>query len=204
MLQHRVIDIKRGIRYSAASRPSSHLVQYRGGGMRPEELRALQAPVKARYREDPGAALITLKAEGRMGEGITCSVQTGRALATAGLHQATGGSGADACSGDMLLEALVACAGVTLAAVATSSGILLHDAVIRAEGDMDFRGTLGVSRETPVGLQDIRLHFELDTDAPEDQISKLVTLTERYCVVLQTLRGSPRISVSSRTGRGSA
>jgi uncharacterized OsmC-like protein len=170
--------------------------------MRPEELRAVQAPLKSRYREDPGAALITLNAEGRMGEGITCSVQTGKALATAGLHEATGGSGASVCSGDMLLEALVACAGVTLAAVSTSTGILLRDAVIRAEGDLDFRGTLGVSRETPVGFQRIRLQFKLDTDAPEEQILKLIALTERYCVVLQTLRGSPEISVSSGVTRG--
>lgn len=172
--------------------------------MKPEELRARQAPLKARYREDPGAALITLKAEGRMGEGITCSVQTGRAVATAGLHEATGGNGTSVCSGDMLLEALVACAGVTLAAVSTSTGILLRDAVIRAEGDLDFRGTLGVSRETPVGFQQIRLHFQLDTDAPGDQISKLIALTERYCVVLQTLRGSPQTSVSSGADRGRA
>jgi uncharacterized OsmC-like protein len=169
--------------------------------MKSEELRALQAPVKARYRTDPGAALVTLRAEGRMGEGITCNVQTGRALATAGLHPATGGSGASACSGDMLLEALVACAGVTLAAVSTSTGILVRDAVIRAEGDLDVRGTLGVSRETPVGFQHIRLHFQLDTDAPEDQIDKLITLTERYCVVLQTLRESPEIRVSTGAPR---
>ena len=166
--------------------------------MKSEELRSMQAPLKDRYREDPGAALVTLKAEGRMGEGVTCSVQTGKALATAGLHTATGGDGMSLCSGDMLLEALVACAGVTLAAVATSTGIPLRDAVIRAEGDLDFRGTLGVSREVPVGFQRIQLHFELDTSAPDDQVSKLLALTERYCVVYQTLRQSPQISVSRR------
>jgi len=166
--------------------------------MKSDELRSVQAPLKSQYREDPGAALVTLRAEGRMGEGITCSVQTGRALARAGLHTATGGDGMSACSGDMLLEALVACAGVTLAAVATSTGIPLRDAVIRAEGELDFRGTLGVSREVPVGFQSIRLHFELDTNAPDEQVSQLLTLTERYCVVYQTLRQPPQIVVSRR------
>lgn len=166
--------------------------------MKGDELRSVQAPLKSQYREDPGAALVTLRAEGRMGEGITCSVQTGRALARAGLHTATGGDGMSACSGDMLLEALVACAGVTLAAVATSTGIPLRDAVIRAEGELDFRGTLGVSREVPVGFQSIRLHFELDTNAPDEQVSQLLTLTERYCVVYQTLRQPPQIVVSRR------
>jgi uncharacterized OsmC-like protein len=152
--------------------------------------------LKDRYREDPKAALLTLKAEGRMGEGITCNVQTGKALTEAGLHPATGGTGMGACSGDMLLQALVACAGVTLAAVATSIGINLRDAVIRAEGDLDFRGTLGVSKETPVGLQQIRLHFELDTDASAQERARLIDLTERYCVVYQTLRQSPRLMTS--------
>jgi uncharacterized OsmC-like protein len=166
--------------------------------MKGEELRSIQKPLKERYREDPGAALLTLRAEGRMGEGITCNVQTGKALAEAGLHPATGGSGLSACSGDMLLQALVACAGVTLAAVATSIGVNLRDAVIRAEGDLDFRGTLGVSKETPVGFQQIRLGFDLDTDSSEEEIDKLITLTERYCVVYQTLRQTPRLSVSKR------
>jgi uncharacterized OsmC-like protein len=164
--------------------------------MKGEELRSIQKPLKERYRDDPTSALITLKAEGRMGEGITCNVQTGRALAEAGLHPATGGSGMSVCSGDMLLQALVACAGVTLAAVATSMGIDLRDAVIRADGDLDFRGTLGVSKETPVGIQHIRLHFDLKTDVPPEERSKLISLTERYCVVYQTLCHSPRMSVS--------
>jgi uncharacterized OsmC-like protein len=164
--------------------------------MKTGELRAIQKPLKDRYREEPAAALITLKAEGKMGDGVTCGVETGRALVRAGLHPATGGDGMSACSGDMLLEALVACVGVTLAAVATSLGISLRDAIVRAEGDLDFRGTLGVSKDVPVGFQRIRLHFDLDTDAPEDQVSTLVTLTERYCVVFQTLRQLPQINVS--------
>jgi len=162
--------------------------------MKSEELRALQKPLKEQYREDPSRALITLKAEGRPGEGITCSISTGQAIVRAGLHPATGGDGLSLCSGDMLLEALVACAGVTLASVATALEIKLRRAVVRAEGDLDFRGTLGVSKETPVGFQQIRLKFELDSDAPEEQIAKLLALTERYCVVLQTLRQSPVIS----------
>lgn len=166
--------------------------------MKGEELRSIQKPLKDRYRDHPGSARITLRAEGRMGEGITCNVQTGKALAEAGLHPATGGSGMNACSGDMLLQALVACAGVTLAAVATSIGVNLRDAVIRAEGDLDFRGTLGVSKETPVGFQQIRLHVDLETDASPDEIAKLLTLTERYCVVYQTLRQSPQLSVSEQ------
>ncbi len=164
--------------------------------MKAEELRALQSPLKEQYRKEPSAALVTLKAEGKMGDGVSCSVQTGRALMKAGLHPATGGDGMSACSGDMLLEALVACAGVTLAAVSTSLGIELRDAVIKAEGDLDFRGTLGVDRETPVGFQRIRLQFDLDTSAPDDKVSKLIELTERYCVVYQTLRQSPEIAVS--------
>jgi len=165
--------------------------------MNSEELRSIQKPMKERYRNQPASALITLKAQGRMGEGVTCSVQTGKALVEAGLHPGTGGSGMSACSGDMLLQALVACAGVTLASVATALEINLRDAVIRAEGDLDFRGTLGVSKETPVGFQRIRLHFDLDTDAPEEQLSKLLSLTERYCVVYQTLRQSPQMSAVS-------
>lgn len=164
--------------------------------MKAEDLRSIQKPLKVRYRDDPGSALLTLKAEGRMGEGITCNVQTGKALAEAGLHPATGGNGLSACSGDMLLQALVACAGVTLAAVATAINVSLRDAVIRAEGDLDFRGTLGVSKETPVGFQRIRLFFDLETDASPEEISRLITLAERYCVVYQTLQQSPDIQVS--------
>jgi uncharacterized OsmC-like protein len=166
--------------------------------MKAEELRAIQAPLKERYRDDPRAALVTLRAEGRLGEGVTCSVQTGKALVAAGLHPATGGNGLSACSGDMLLEALVACAGVTLNAVATALGIALRNAGIRAEGDLDFRGTLGVAKNAPVGFQHIRLHFDLETDASEDQLGTLIRLTERYCVVYQTLRQSPEMTVSHR------
>ena len=161
-----------------------------------EELRALQAPLKDRYKSDPAAASITLHAEGRLGEGVTCSVQTGKALATAGLHPATGGNGLSACSGDMLLEALVACAGVTMGAVATAIGVVLRGGSVRAEGDLDFRGTLGVTKDAPVGFQRIRLHFELDTDAPAEQLDTLIRLTERYCVVYQTLRQSPKMTVT--------
>jgi len=164
--------------------------------MKTEELRAIQTPIKERYKVQPDAALITLKAEGRLGEGVTCSVQTGKALATAGLHPATGGNGLSACSGDMLLEALVACAGVTLNAVATAIGVVIHSGTVRAEGDLDFRGTLGVAKDAPVGFQRIRLHFDLATDASEEQLVTLTRLTERYCVVYQTLRQSPEIVVS--------
>ena len=163
-----------------------------------DALRALQAPVKERYKTEPGAAMVTLRARGRLGEGVTCSVETGRALVAAGLHPATGGDGRGACSGDMLLEALVACAGVTLNAVASAMGIALRDATIHAEGDLDFRGTLGVDKAAPVGLQRIRLRFELDTDAPGEQIATLLRLTERYCVVYQTLRQPPELSLSHR------
>jgi uncharacterized OsmC-like protein len=161
--------------------------------MKSEDLKALQAPIKDRYRKDPEAALVTLRAQGRMGEGIACRVDTARALVEAGLHPATGGSGLQACSGDMLLEALVACAGVTLKAVATALGIDLRDAKVTAEGDLDFRGTLGVAKDAPVGFREIRLRFDLDTQAPAEQQQKLIELTERYCVVLQTLRQPPRI-----------
>lgn len=161
-----------------------------------EALKRLQAPLKASYRDDPEAALITLHAQGRLGEGVTCKIETGKALVTAGLHPGTGGNGLSVCSGDMLLEALVACAGVTLNAVATSLGISLRDAVIRAEGDVDFRGTLGISKDVPVGFKSIRLHIGLDTDATEDQIATLLRLTERYCVVFQTLARSPSLSVA--------
>ena len=164
-----------------------------------DQLRSLQAPLKARYRDEPEAALITLKASGRLGEeGITCKVETGRAIAEAGLHPATGGDGLSLCSGDMLLEALVACAGVTLKAVATALAIPLRGGRVHAEGDLDFRGTLGVARDAPVGFRAIRLGFDLDTDAPADQLEKLLTLTERYCVVYQTLRGQPAMAVSQR------
>ncbi len=152
-----------------------------------DELRAAQTPLKDLYKEKPDAALITLSATGRASEGITCSVETGRALVKAGLHPATGGNGLSVCSGDMLLQALVACAGVTLSAVATSIGIELRDARLTAEGDLDFRGTLGVSKDAPVGFQRIRLHIDLDTDASDEQQTKLLALTERYCVVFQTL-----------------
>ena len=163
-----------------------------------EELRSLQAPLKERYKERPGAALITLKAQGRLGEGVTCSVQTGKALVEAGLHPATGGDGLHACSGDMLLEALVACAGVTLNAVATAIGVGIRAGTVRAEGDLDFRGTLGVAKDAAVGFQRVRLYFDLDTDASEEELTTLIRLTERYCVVYQTLRNSPAIAVSHR------
>ena len=152
-----------------------------------DDLRAVQTPLKERYRSEPDAALITLKAEGRIGDHITCSIQTGQALVEAGLHPATGGSGAFACSGDMLLEALAACAGVTLAAVATSIGVNLRGGTVRAEGDLDFRGTLAVAKDAPVGFRSIRLAFVLDTDASEEQLASLCKLTERYCVVYQTI-----------------
>jgi uncharacterized OsmC-like protein len=164
--------------------------------MNAEELRSTQAPLKERYRETPAAALVTLRAKGKLGEGVTCKIETGKALVAAGLHPATGGNGLSACSGDMLLEALVACAGVTLNAVATALGIELRDASLEAEGDLDFRGTLGVSKEAPVGFQNIRLRMSLDTDASPEQIATLTRLTERYCVVYQTLRHPPEIAVS--------
>jgi uncharacterized OsmC-like protein len=161
-----------------------------------DQLRLAQAPLKERYRDDPDAAVVTLGATGELGEGISCSVQTGRALAEAGLHPATGGDGSLLCSGDMLLEALVACAGVTLRAVATSLGIAVPEGRVRAEGDLDFRGTLGVDRGAPVGFKAIRLSFELETDADEEQLSTLKKLTERYCVVYQTLAGAPTLTTT--------
>ena len=164
--------------------------------MNADELRALQAPLKQRYQDDPGAAVVTLKAEGRLGDGVTCRVETGRALVEAGLHPATGGSGLAACSGDMLLEALVACAGVTLNAVATAIGVSIDAGRVRAEGDLDFRGTLGVSREAPVGFRAIRIAFDLDTTASPEQLATLLKLTERYCVVLQTIRHGPEVSAT--------
>ena len=164
--------------------------------MKADDLRSMQAPLKERYSETPEAALVTLRAQGRIGEGVSCKIETGKALVVAGLHPATGGSGQAACSGDMLLEALVACVGVTLNAVATALGIELRDASLQAEGDLDFRGTLGLSKEVPVGFQNIRLQFTLDTDASEEQLATLLRLTERYCVVFQTLAQSPALAVS--------
>ena len=163
------------------------------------ELRALQGPIKERYKSDPAAAVITLKAEGSLeSEGLTCKVETGRALAVAGLHPASGGSGLELCSGDMLLEALVACAGVTLKSVATAIEVPIRSGVVIAEGDLDFRGTLGVDKEAPVGFAEMRLRFEIATDAPKDKLDLLLKLTERYCVVYQTIRNGPQVSVSMK------
>lgn len=159
-------------------------------------LRELQRPLKDRYREAPGAAVVTLQAEGEVGEGVTCSVQTGQALARAGLHPASGGDGLSLCSGDMLLQALVACAGVTLNSVATAMDIALRAGHVYAEGDLDFRGTLGVSRDAPVGFRTIRLRFDIDADAPQEKLDKLLELTERYCVVYQTIRSAPPLEVA--------
>jgi uncharacterized OsmC-like protein len=164
--------------------------------MNAEQLKSLQAPIKERYRKDPATAVVTLRAQGRIGEGIACRVDTGKALIEAGLHPATGGTGLQACSGDMLLEALVACAGVTLKAVSTALGIPLEDAKLSAEGDLDFRGTLGVAKDAPVGFREIRLRFELQSDAPDEQLQKLLELTERYCVVLQSIRNGPPVKVT--------
>lgn len=167
--------------------------------MNAEELRALQGPLKERYRAEPATAVVTLRAQGKLGEGITCRVDTGRSLVEAGLHPATGGSGVAACSGDMLLEALVACAGVTLRAVATAIGIEVRSGTVRAEGDLDFRGTLGVTRDAAVGFRAIRVEFSLDSDATGEQLDNLLRLTERYCVVYQTLRNSPSLSITRRS-----
>jgi uncharacterized OsmC-like protein len=170
--------------------------------MTPDQLRALQAPLKTRYREEPSAAVVTLKARGRVGlESPSCKVETGKALVEAGLHPATGGSGAAACSGDMLLEALVACAGVTLTAVATALNVPIAGATVSAEGDLDFRGTLGVAKDAPVGFREIRLRFELETQAPRDQVAKVLELTERYCVVYQTLCRPPRVEITHGASR---
>ncbi len=166
-----------------------------------DELRAIQAPLKEQYRATPEAAVITLEASGELGtESISCSVQTGQALVRAGLHPATGGDGFHACSGDMLLQALVACAGVTLRSVATARGIDLRSGSVHAEGDLDFRGTLGIDKEAPVGFRSVRLRFDLDTDASPDEVAALIATTERYCVVLQTLAHSPDLSTSVTTG----
>jgi len=160
------------------------------------ELRAMQAPIKDRYKSDPGAALITLKAKGTLDDShIACKVETGRALAVAGLHPATGGSGMELCSGDMLLEALVACAGVTLKAVSTALAIPLKSGIVSAEGDLDFRGTLGVDKEAPVGFRQIRLRFDVDTDVPQDKLDQLLKLAERYCVVYQTIAKGPPVDI---------
>lgn len=169
--------------------------------MKSDQLRSLQAPLKKKYKEDPESAIITLRAEGKIGEGVTCKVDTGSKLTEAGLHPATGGDGLSACSGDMLLEALSACAGVTLNAVATAIGITLDDATIKAEGDLDFRGTLGVSKEAPVGFKEIRLHYDLNTKASGEEIDNLLKLTERYCVVFQTLSSGNDIAVSSNINK---
>jgi len=169
--------------------------------MKSDELREIQAPLKQAYRDDPDQAVITLTAEARAADGIACRVDTGKALIEAGLHPATGGDGTQACSGDMLLEALVACAGVTLMAVATALEIELDDARVLAEGDLDFKGTLGVDKDAPVGFRDIRLKFDLDSRAEPAKLDKLIELTERYCVVLQTLKQTPRIT-ASRTAAG--
>ena len=167
--------------------------------MNSEQLKELQAPLKQQYRDDPGRAVVTLKASGRLdGAGVSCRVETGRAIVEAGLHPATGGTGLQACSGDMLLEALAACAGVTLRAVASALEIPVRDGTVHAEGDLDFRGTLGVSKEVPVGFQRIRLRFELDTDASPEQLDTLLKLTERYCVVLQTLRSPTAVTVAGQ------
>jgi uncharacterized OsmC-like protein len=168
-----------------------------------DELRSVQAPLKDRYREDPAAAVVTLRATGALGEGISCSVNTGRALAAAGLHPSTGGDGSLLCSGDMLLEALAACAGVTLRSVATAIGVSVHSGSVTAEGDLDFRGTLAVGQDAPVGFRAIRVRFDLDTDAGEEDLATLLRLTERYCVVLQTIAGAPALSVSAENVTGS-
>ena len=164
--------------------------------MNADDLRSIQAPLKDLYRQSPDAALVTLRAQGRLADGVSCKIETGKALVTAGLHPATGGSGLGACSGDMLLEALVACAGVTLNAVATALGIELRDALLQAEGDLDFRGTLGVAKDAPVGFQNIRLSITLDTGASDEQLETLLRLTERYCVVYQTLVRPPTMTVT--------
>ncbi|MBK8007491.1 MAG: OsmC family protein [Rhizobiales bacterium] len=163
------------------------------------ELRALQAPIKDKYKSEPDAAVITLKANGSLDEGIACKVETGRAIELAGLHPASGGSGRELCSGDMLLEALVACAGVTLKAVATAIEIPLKSGKVSAEGDLDFRGTLGVDKDAPVGFREIRLRFDVETDAPQDKLDQLLKLTERYCVVYQTIKAGPKVDVSLRS-----
>jgi uncharacterized OsmC-like protein len=166
-----------------------------------DELRSVQAPLKDRYREDPGAAVVTLRATGTLGEGISCSVQTGRALAAAGLHPSTGGDGTLLCSGDMLLEALAACAGVTLRSVATALGIDVRGGSVTTEGELDFRGTLAIDKEVPVGFRAISVRFDLDTDASKEDLATLLRLTERYCVVLQTIASTPQLTVEAAATR---
>lgn len=166
-----------------------------------QELRSVQAPIKDLFRNDPDKAFVTLRATGRLGQGITCNVDTGRALVEAGLHPSTGGTGVSVCSGDMLLQALTACAGVTLAAVSTALGVELRNGSVTAEGDLDFRGTLGVSKDTPVGFKAIRLSFVLDTDASDEQLQQVMKLTERYCVVFQTLAAPPTLAVAHNRGQ---
>ena len=168
--------------------------------MNSEELKALQAPLKEKYRDHPGSAIITLKAEGKIEEGISCKVETGRSLVEAGLHPATGGTGLLACSGDLLLEALVACAGVTLKAVATAIGVEIKEGIVKAEGDLDFKGTLGVSKEVPVGFKNIRLKFQLESNATAEQLASLAKLTERYCVVYQTLTKGVNVKTEFHSG----
>jgi len=168
--------------------------------MNSEELKALQAPLKEKYRDHPESAIITLKAEGKIDEGISCKVETGRALVEAGLHPATGGTGLLACSGDLLLEALVACAGVTLKAVAIAIGVEIKEGIVKAEGDLDFKGTLGVSKEVPVGFKDIRLKFQLESNATPEQLASLAKLTERYCVVYQTLTRGVSVKTEFHSG----
>ncbi len=163
--------------------------------MKADQLKSIQAPLKQQYKDQPDTAIITLSATGKIGEGVTCRVETGKLIAEAGLHPATGGDGSSLCSGDMLLEALVACAGITLSAVAIAIGVKLRDATIKAEGDLDFRGTLAVSKDAPVGFKSLRLAFELDTDASGEQIDSLISLTERYCVVYQSLVNTPEITI---------
>lgn len=167
-----------------------------------QQLKAIQAPLKDQYKQDPDSAVVTLRAKGDLAEGIACKVDTGRALVEAGLHPATGGTGTQACSGDMLLEALVACAGVTLKAVATALEFRLDGGSVSAEGDLDFRGTLGVAKDAPVGFRAIRLRFDLETDEPEERIALLTKLTERYCVVYQTLASPPPLTLAIETSRG--
>lgn len=171
--------------------------------MNTQELRTRQAPLKQQYKDQPQAAVVTLRARSRIGDGITCKIETGKALVEAGLHPATGGDGLSACSGDMLLEALAACAGVTLGAVATSIGVELRDATIYAEGDLDFRGTLAVGKDAPVGFKIIRLNFDVDSDATSEQLATLLKLTERYCVVFQTIASGPDMVVSCQAANGS-
>lgn len=166
--------------------------------MNADQLRSIQEPLKGRYKEHPEEALVTLRAEGSLSEGIACSVDTGRALVEAGLHPATGGTGSQACSGDMLLQALAGCAGVTFQAVATAFGMNVRQGKVKVEGDLDFRGTLGVSKDSPVGFREIRVRFEVETDAAPEVLEKAIKVTERYCVVLQTLRNAPAILVSAR------